>query len=145
MTDTIEAVALKLRTDLDEAAKQHMPAMVVTTDYLRTVLDTIAAQKAEIERLTEREAQAKLDGVRAEKIARIRHGALLTIATGGFKGDKCRQIAREALNTVCTAALDAEAIAKGIITAAALSDLIAGDADLIAPDTLADSDGDDGA
>lgn len=28
---------------------------------------------------------------------------------------------------------------------AALSDLIAGDADLIVPDTLADSDGDDGA
>lgn len=52
MTDTIEAVALNLRADLDEATKQHMPAMVVTTNYLRTVLDTIAALKAEIERLT---------------------------------------------------------------------------------------------
>lgn len=66
MTDTIEAVALeKLRADLKEATKQHMTVMVVTSDYLRSVLDTIAALKAEIERLTEREAQAKLDGVRA--------------------------------------------------------------------------------
>lgn len=49
MTDTIEAVALeKLRADLDEATKQHMPAMVVTTDYLRSVLDTIAALRAEL-------------------------------------------------------------------------------------------------
>jgi uncharacterized membrane protein YccC len=52
MTDETEAVAMeKLRADLDEATKQHMPAMVVTTDYLRTVLDTIAAQKAQIKRL----------------------------------------------------------------------------------------------
>lgn len=81
MTDTIEAVALqKLRADLDEATKQHMPAMVVTTDYLRSVLDTLASLRAEVERLTR---------------------------------------------------------------AAALSDLIAGDAHLI--DTVADSDGDDGA
>ena len=47
-TDTIEAVALeKLRADLDEATKHHMPAMVVTTDYLRSVLDRIAALRAE--------------------------------------------------------------------------------------------------
>ena len=120
MTDTIEAVALKLRTDLDEAAKQHMPAMVVTTDYLRTVLDSIAAQKAEIERLTEREAQAKLDGVRAG----IEASALLLERDDGFGEwwDAAQFVRSE---------LDAEAIAKGIITADALSDLIAGDADLI--------------
>ncbi len=35
--------------------------------------------------------------------------------------------------------------AEAIVRAAVLFDLIAGDADLIVPDTLADSDGDDGA
>lgn len=36
-----DLVTQKLRTDLDEATKQHMPAMVVTTDYLRATLDRI--------------------------------------------------------------------------------------------------------
>lgn len=38
-----DLVAQKLRADLDEATKQHMPAMVVTTDYLRATLDRIQA------------------------------------------------------------------------------------------------------
>lgn len=38
-----DLVTQKLRADLDEATKQHMPAMVVTTDYLRATLDRIQA------------------------------------------------------------------------------------------------------
>ena len=43
-----ELVERKLRADLDAATEQHMPVMVVTTDYLRGVLDQIAQLQAEL-------------------------------------------------------------------------------------------------
>lgn len=105
---------------------------------------TIAALKAEIERLTEREAQVKLDGVKA--------GIEASAVQCEWPPEAPVKVEyQRGLMTGCILcerailALDAEAIAKGIITADALSDPITGDADLIVPDTLADSDGDDGA
>jgi len=46
--DVREVIDRKLRADLDAAAEQHMPVMVVTTDYLRGVLDQIAQLQAEL-------------------------------------------------------------------------------------------------
>lgn len=89
MTDTIEAVARAIVNgsqhpdrQAERAITAHTAALIAGAGELgqrlrshTTAEDawydideaaaTIAAQKAEIERLTEREAQAKLDGVRA--------------------------------------------------------------------------------
>lgn len=60
-----DLVAQKLRADLDEATKQHMPAMVVTTDYLRATLDRIQALETSLA-----EAEGR---VIAEVVAWLRH------------------------------------------------------------------------
>ena len=51
-----EDAMLRLRADLDEATKQHMPAMVVTTDYLRGVLARADRAEAAL-----REARVEID------------------------------------------------------------------------------------
>lgn len=105
------------------------------SERARQAAATIAALKAENERLIEREAQAKLDGVRAG----IEASALLLERDDGFGEwwDAAQFVRSE---------LDAEAIAKDATREAALSDLIAECTFFLdKPDTLADSDGDDGA
>ena len=70
------------------------------------MVDDLPAQLEELAKLQQHdrpfkvitEAAAEIRSLR-EQVAqeRVFRGALMTIATGGFKSDKCRQIAREAL------------------------------------------------
>ena len=100
---------------------------------------TIAALRTEVER-------AKMDGVRAgiEAAAKWLNCAADLAGPGPYKSLDVpirKQCLRDAAEGVLSGAMDFVPDTR----AAALSDLIAGDADLIVPDTLADSDGDDGA
>jgi hypothetical protein len=142
MTDENEAVVLKLRADLDEATKQHMPAMVVTTEYLRAVLDTNALLRAEYAEACSRrtvEARTLIASLRAEN-ERVSHQAsklwalLVYIDT---LDDSCR--GNDYLFRTLTRA--AQQTRYAIMTA---EEWYAARADP-ARDTLADSDGDDGA
>lgn len=91
--------------DSDDAGRRPDP-----TSLKRQAAATIAAQKAEIERLTKREAQAKLDGVRAgiEASAEACEAAVNKIPPGKIME---RMACGLCFNNI--RALDAAAIAKG--------------------------------
>lgn len=108
MTDDLEKRLLRVGERVPVPCPDGIKGCLVahyrieTDPVCREAAATIAAMRAEIERLTEREAQAKLDGVRAG----IEASALLLERDDGFGEwwDAAQFVRSE---------LDAEAIAKG--------------------------------